>query len=56
MGIPDNLTCILKNLYAVKNQQLELCMEQQTGSKSGKVYAKAVYRYTAYLTIMQSTS
>ena len=39
----------------VKNQQLELDMEQQTGSKSGKEYIKAVY-LTAYLTCMQSTS
>ena len=33
MGIPDHLTCLLRNLYAVKKQQLELDMEQQTGSK-----------------------
>ena len=39
----------------VKNQQLELDMEQQTGFKSGKEYIKAVY-LTAYLTYMQSTS
>ena len=31
-------------------------MEQQTGSKSGKEYVKAVYRHPAYLTYMQSTS
>ena len=40
----------------VKKQQLELDMEQQTGSKSGKVYVKAVYCPPAYLTSMQSTS
>ena len=40
----------------VKNQQLELDMEQQTGSKSGKGYVKAVYCYPAYLTYMQSIS
>ena len=40
----------------VKKQQLELHMEQQTGSKSGKEYIKAVYFYPAYLTYMQSTS
>ena len=40
----------------VKKQQLELDMEQQTGSKSGKEYFKAVYCHTAYLTHMQSTS
>ena len=33
MGIPDQLTCLLRNLYAVRKQQLELDMEQQTGSK-----------------------
>ena len=40
----------------VTKQQLELDMEQQTGSKSGKEYFKAVYCHPAYLTYMQSTS
>ena len=40
----------------VKKQQLELDMEKQTGSKSGKEYVKAVYCHPAYLTYMQSTS
>ena len=40
----------------VKKQQLELDMEQQTGSKSGEEYVKAVYCHPAYLTYMQSTS
>ena len=40
----------------VKKQQLELDMEQQTGSKLGKEYVKAVYCLPAYLTFMQSTS
>ena len=40
----------------IKKQQLELDMEQQTGSKSGKEYIKAVYCHSAYLTYMQSTS
>ena len=40
----------------VKKQHLELDMEQQTGSKLGKVYDKAVYCYPAYLIYMQSTS
>ena len=40
----------------VKKQQLEPDMEQQTGSKSGKEYVKAVYCHPAYLTYMQSTS
>ena len=40
----------------VKKQQLELDMEQQTGSKLGKEYVKSVYCHRAYLTYMQSTS
>ena len=40
----------------VRNQQLELDMEQQTGSKQEKEYVKAVYCRPAYLTSMQSTS
>ena len=40
----------------VKKPQLELDMEQQTGSKLGKEYIKAVYCHLAYLTYMQSTS
>ena len=40
----------------VKKQQLELDMEQWTGSKLGKEYNKAVYCHPAYLTSMQSTS
>ena len=56
MGIPDHLTCSLKNLMQVKKQQLEPDMEQQIGSKSGKEYIKAVYCHPAYLTNMQDTS
>ena len=40
----------------VKNQQLELDMEQQTGSKSVKEYVKAVCSHPVYLTYMQGTS
>ena len=48
MGLPDHLTCLLRSLYAdqevtVRTGQLELDMEQQTGSKAGKEYIKAVY-------------
>ena len=39
----------------VRKQQLELDMEQQTGSKLGKEYIKAVYFHPAYLTYLQST-
>jgi len=40
----------------VKKQQLDLDMEQQTGSKSRKEYIKAVYCHPAYLTYIQGTS
>ena len=52
MGIPDHLTCLLRNCIQVKKQQLELDIEQQTGSKLGKEYVKAVCRHPAYLTFM----
>ena len=39
-GIPDHLTCLLEIFIQVKKQQLELEMEQQTGSISGKEYVK----------------
>ena len=42
MGIPDHLTCLLRNLYAGQEVKLELDMEQQTGSKWEKEYVKAV--------------
>ena len=45
MGIPDHLTYLLRNLYAGQEEQLEKDMEQQTGSKPGKKYVKAVYCY-----------
>ena len=56
MGIPDHLTCLLRNLYADQEQQLELDMEQQAGSKLGKEYVQAVNGHPAYLTYMQSKS
>ena len=40
----------------IRKQELELDMEQQTGSKLGKEYIKAVYCHPPYLTYMQSTS
>ena len=46
----------MKDCMKVKKQQLELDMEQQTGSKSRKEYVKAEYCHPAYLTYMQSTS
>ena len=56
MGIPDYLICSSETCMQVKKQQLEPDMEQQTGSKLGKEYIKAVYCHPAYLTSMQSTS
>ena len=56
MGIPHHLTCLLRNVYAGKKQKLELDMEQQTSSKLGKKYIKAIYCHTAYLSYMQSIS
>ena len=56
MGIPDNLTCLLRNVYAGEEVTLESDIEQQTGSMSGKEYVKAVYCHPAYLSYMQSTS
>ena len=41
MGIPDHLTCLLRNLYAGQ-EVTELDMEQQTGSKLGTEYIKAL--------------
>ena len=43
-------------MYSSRKQEFELDMEQQTGSKLGKEYVKAVYCHPAYLTYMQSTS
>ena len=63
MGIPDHLTCLLKNLYAGQEAIVELDMEQQTGFQIGKgVHQGCIlspclfYLYAEYLTYMQSTS
>ena len=56
MGIPDHLTCLWEICMQVKKQQLEPDRDQQTGSKVGKKYVKAVYCHPAYLTYIQSTS
>ena len=47
MGIPDHLTCLLRDLYAGHKQQLEPDMGQQTGSKLGKKNVKAEYGHLA---------
>ena len=56
MEIPDLLTNSWEICMQVKKPQLELDMEQQTGSKLEKEYIEAVYCHPAYLTYMQSTS
>ena len=56
LGIPDHLTCLLRNLYADQEAIVRPDMEQQTSSKLGKEYDKAVYCHLLYLTYMQSTS
>ena len=48
MGIPDQLTCLLGNLYAGQEATVRMRHEQWTGSKFGKEYLKAVYCHPAY--------
>ena len=54
MGISEHLTCLLRNLYVVKKQQLEPDMEHWTDSKLGKECDRVVYCYLAYWIYMQS--
>ena len=56
VGMPDHWPASWEICMQIRKQQLELDMEQQTGSKSWKEYIKAVYCHPAYLTSMQSTS
>ena len=56
MGIPHHLTCPLRNLYVNKQQWLEPCMEQLTGSRLRKEYHRAVCCHPVCLTHMLSTS
>ena len=53
MGIPQHLTCLLRNLY-VGQEETGLDMDQWTGSKLGKEYGKAVYCHLVYLISMKS--
>ena len=54
MGIPDHLTCILRNLYAGQEATVRT-RHGTTGSKLGKDYNRAVYCHPVYLTCMQSS-
>ena len=56
MGIPDHLTCLLRNLHASQEATGRTEHGTTEGSKSGKEYVKAVCCHPAYLTYMQSTS
>ena len=56
MGIPDHLTCLLRNPYAGQEATVRKLHEQLTGSKLGKEYIQVVYYHPAYLTYMQSQS
>ena len=53
MGIPDQVTCLLRNLYSGQ-EVTEPDMEQQTGSELRKEYIKTVYFHPIYLTYTQS--
>ena len=55
-GIPNDLICLLRNLYAGQEATGRTVMEQQRDSKLGKKYVKGVYCHPAYLTYIQSTS
>ena len=55
MGIPGHFICLWRNLYTGQ-EETELDMYQQTGSKSGKEYIKAIYCHFSYLNYMQCIS
>ena len=56
MGIPDHLTCLLRNLYAGQEATVRTGHGKTDWFQIGKGYKKAVYCHYAYLTPMQSTS
>ena len=56
LGIPDHLTCPLRNLYADQKAEVRIRHGIPTGSKLGKECIKAVYCHLIYLTYMHSTS
>ena len=56
MGIPDHLTCLLRNLYAGQEATVRTGHGTTDWLQIGKEYIKAVYCYPAYLTYMQCTS
>ena len=56
MGIPDHLTCLLRNLYASQEATVRIGHRTTDGSKSGKEYIKTVCCHPAYSTSMQNAS
>ena len=56
MGIPDHLTCLLRNLYAGQEATVRTGHGTTDWFQIGKEYVKAVYCHPDYLTSMQSTS
>ena len=56
MGIPDHLTCLLRNLYASQVAIIRIELGTIDWFQLGKEYIKAIYCHPAYLTYMQSTS
>jgi len=56
MGLPDNLTCLLRNLYAGQEAAVRTRHGTMDWIKIGKGHIKAVYCHPAYLNYMQSTS
>ena len=56
MGIPDHLTCLLRNLYAGQEAKVRTGHRTTDWFQIGKEYVKAVYCHPAYLTYVQSTS
>ena len=56
MGIPDHLTCLLRNLYAGQEATVRTGHGTTDWFQIGKEYIKAIYCHSAYLTYMQSTS
>ena len=55
-GIPDHLTCLVRNLYAGPEATVRTGHETMDWLQIGKEYVKAVYCHPAYLIYMQSTS
>ena len=56
MGIPDHLTCLLRNLYSGQEATVRTRHGTTNWFQIGKEYDKAVYFHPTYLTYMQSTS